>query len=368
MKKFVLFQMLIIVTLLSLFVTSCEKEPKNSDSVTIESTDLPKSSGVDIFAGKMISGKAAGYLDFKYEFDNEGNVIYAEKYNLGGLNSDLCEKVAKYKYAFREKNEKKGIYYNEIHFKPIGFYIDDVLYTDSDEYANKLVADIKNNSISVSDDYAEILKKIWKYTFTSTKIIKHYTYDPEDKSHNFNFAPDISIRNISNVLNTAGTDISEQLILEYPFKTKLGVTSTICGFVFMDKSGKNTYKELNFQIYECTKNKAKVVYTYLDQTTGGEDNSESHAEYKVAGYGKVTVDYKTEWIPIPSTNTKRQENYAKVKITDVDDNLKAYLTKELADITGTGDGLPVSSILDKEFLISLPSLGSGLDYGWGNLK
>ena len=365
MKKIVLFQMLVIVALLSLFVTSCEKEPKDSDSVTIESTELPKSSGEDIFAGKTFTGRNSVPFNIKYEFDNEGSVIYSETSSY--FDTVNYVKIAKYKYSYIVANPEKEYYYNKIHFKPIGYYVDDVLYTNSDEYANKLIDNIKNDSISVSDEYTEILKKIYKYQFNSTKFVRSYNYSPEYKEYNLTFTSDITIRNISNILCTPGTDISDQ-IARRSFKTELGVTSTNCSFAFTDKSSNNLLKQIDFQIYECTKNKAKVVCTYLEQTAGGKDSLESQAEYKVAGYGNVTVDYKIEWVPIPSTNTKEQKIYTKVKITGVDDSLKEYLTQELADISGTGEGLDISSILDKEFIISLPATSDRLATQLGMLE
>ena len=89
-------------------------------------------------------------------------------------------------------------------------------------------------------------------------MIRLYTYTPDDTIGNLSFAADVTIRNISNISNTKGTDISNQLI-NRSFKTKLGVSSTKCAFVFTDSTEKECLKELDFQIYECTKNKAKKV-------------------------------------------------------------------------------------------------------------
>ena len=364
MKKIVLFQMLVIVALLSLFVTACDTAPK-SEGAYIESTDLPKSSGVDIFAGKTFTGKDLMQSPrVKYEFDNEGSVIYSEISDYS--DTDNYVKIAKYNYAYTPKEEKKGIHTLRIHFKPIGYYIDDVLYADSDEYVNKLIADIKNDSVSVSDEYTEIMKKIYKYQFTSTKDSRNYNYYEDNETENLTFTSDIYVRNISNIMYTDGTNISSQLAGR-SFETRLGVNSQKCALIFTDGSNNNLLKELDFQIYECTKNKAKVVCTYLDETTSGEDNSEIHKEYKVAGYAKVTVDYKVEMGIIPKSNTSSKELYARVKITGVDDNLMEYLTNELADITGTGEGFVVDSILNKEFQISTP-YGSNSCYCYGMLK
>ncbi len=366
MKKNILINILGIVAFLSLFVTACDNAPKDNDAY-IESSDLPNSSGEDIFAEKTFIAQDAYRNGFKYEFDNEGGVIFSEK-NSSIVDAEAYVKTTKYKYALTPKNEKKGYHYLRIHFKPIGYYIDNVLYTDSDEYADKLIADIKNDSITVSEEYTEALKKIYKYQFTSTKFVRNYEYKPESEIENLIFSPDINIRNISNVLDTTGTDLSLQL-KKRSFKTRLGVTSTKFAFVFTDDTEKECYKELDFYIYECTKNKAKVVCTYLDESTGGDDNSESSAEYKVAGYGKIKVDHKVEMDIIQNKyKTNEPSLFGKVKITDVDDNLKEYLTKELADITGTGVGFDVSDILDKEFQIHVPGFGCYSDYHKGMLQ
>lgn len=366
MKKNILIKILGIVAFLSLFVTACDNAPKDNDAY-IESSDLPNSSGEDIFAEKTFIAKDAYRNGFKYEFDNEGCVIFSEK-NLSIVDAESYVKTTKYKYALTPKNEKKGYHYLRIHFKPIGYYIDDVLYTDSDEYVNKLITDIKNDSITVSDEYTEALKKIYKYQLTSTKFIRNYDYIPEDESENLKFTPDINTRNISNVLYDTGTNLSLQL-KKRSFKTRLGVTSTKFAFVFTDDTEKECYKELDFYIYECTKNKAKVVCTYLDESNGGDDNSESSAEYKVAGYGKIKVDHKVEMDIIQNKyKTNEPSLFGKVKITEVDDNLKEYLTKELADITGTGEGFDVGDILDNEFQIYVPGGGCILDYHMGMLQ
>lgn len=363
MKKIIFFKMLVIVTLLSLFVTACDNAPKDKYAY-IESSDLPKSSGEDIFAGKTFSGNDIfNTIKFKYEFDNEGSVIYAEKPFT--MDTAPYVKVAKYKYAYTPKNEKQGIHALRIHFKPIGYYIDDVLYSDG--YADKLISDMQNNSITVSDEYAEIIKKIYKYQFTSTKFSRCYDYEPENETENLSFHSDIYLRNLCNFLNPGASDISAQ-IKKHSFLTYLGVSSKKCSFSFLaNKGADESLKELDFQIYECSKNKAKVVCTYLDESSASDNNTEKHAEYKVAGYAKVTIDYKVE-LPKLKNYAEGESLFTKVKVTDVDDNLMEYLKNELADITGTGEGLAVSDILDQEFQISLLSDHAYLAHHLGMLE
>ena len=50
---------------------------------------------------------------------------------------------------------------------------------------------MQNNNITVSDEYAEIIKKIYKYQFTSTKFSRCYDYEPENETENLSFHSDI---------------------------------------------------------------------------------------------------------------------------------------------------------------------------------